>query len=136
MPGRDFKLVFHVPSSEVPRGPLAGALARAVTTYFGSRRDEEARKLTSLMREGRQALIIGLAFLFACGALGWVALQQFPEPLGSFLDEGLLIIGWVALWRPVEMLLYDWRPIRREKKMLDKLANVPVEFRILSEGSS
>lgn len=136
LPGRDFKLVFHVPSSEVPRGPLAGALARAVTTYFGSRRDEEARKLTSLMREGRQALVIGLAFLFACGALGWVALQQFSDPLGSFLDEGLLIIGWVALWRPVEMLLYDWRPIWREKKMLDKLANVPVEFRILSEGSS
>ncbi|HEU0284513.1 MAG TPA: hypothetical protein VFR52_05150, partial [Sphingomicrobium sp.] len=62
--------------------------------------------------------------------------QQLPEPLGSFLDEGLIIIGWVALWRPVEMLLYDWRPIRREKKMLDKLANVPVEFRILSEVSS
>ena len=36
----------------------------------------------------------------------------------------------------VEGYSINWRPIRREKKMLDKLAKVPVEFRILSEGSN
>jgi hypothetical protein len=24
------------------------------------------------------------------------------------LAEGLLIPGWVAMWHPIEMLLYDW----------------------------
>jgi hypothetical protein len=28
--------------------------------------------------------------------------------LGELLREGLLIGGWVEMWRPLEILLYDW----------------------------
>ena len=32
--------------------------------------------------------------------------------------ESLLIGGWVAMWRPLEVFLYDWWPIRAEAKSL------------------
>lgn len=125
-----YALLLHVPEETMPRSAEGEALGEAIRTYFAYRRDEEARKLRSLMREGQQSALIGLAFMFVCGALGLVALRAFPYPLGSFLNEGLLIIGWVANWRPVEIFLYDWRPIRREWRILDGLAAMAVEFRV------
>ena len=124
-----YSLVLHVPATEMPGETAAAALSDAIRAYFQYRRDEEARKLQALMRDGRQALAIGIAFLFVCGLLGWIALRELAAPLGTFLDEGLLIIGWVALWRPLEILLYDWRPIRRERRVLDALGRMPVAFR-------
>lgn len=32
--------------------------------------------------------------------------------LGITLRESLVISGWVALWKPVELLLYDWYHLR------------------------
>jgi hypothetical protein len=46
---------------------------------------------------------------------------------GSLLSEGLLIIGWVALWRPVESFLYDWWPILRRIRRLDAARRMPVQ---------
>jgi hypothetical protein len=44
----------------------------------------------------------------------------------EILDEGLLIIGWVAMWRPLEIFLYDWVPIRRRCRVFAKLSSMPV----------
>jgi uncharacterized membrane protein YbhN (UPF0104 family) len=125
-----YALILHVPQQVTPGEGEGKALGDAIRAYFAYRRDEEARKLRSLMREGRQSAAIGLAFLFVCGALGLLAVRALPSPLGSFLSEGLLIIGWVANWRPIEIFLYDWRPIRREWRILDGLARMVVEFRV------
>ena len=47
----------------------------------------------------------------------------------SHHDEGLLILGWVAMWRPIEVLLYDWWPLARRRTLLRRLATIPVEVR-------
>lgn len=125
-----YALALHVPRQMMPGDTEGEALCDAIRAYFAYRRDEEARKLRSLMREGRQSAAIGLAFLFVCGALGLLAVRAFPAPLGSFLNEGLLIIGWVANWRPLEIFLYDWRPIRREWRILDGLSRMPIKFEL------
>jgi hypothetical protein len=44
----------------------------------------------------------------------------------DILGEGLLIIGWVAMWRPLEIFLYEWVPIRRRCQILGTLATIPV----------
>jgi hypothetical protein len=87
------------------------------------------------MREGRRSLAIGIAFLFACAGLGILAENALPAPLGAFLSEGLLIVGWVANWRPIEIFLYDWRPMRRRRDVLAALARMQVSFRSLDEST-
>jgi hypothetical protein len=47
----------------------------------------------------------------------------------SIIDEGLLIMGWVAMWRPIETFLYDWWPIRSRRTLLDEIAHMPIEVR-------
>ena len=50
------------------------------------------------------------------------------EPLGEILRESLLIGGWVAMWRPLEVFLYDWWPIREEARLFDRLSAMPVRI--------
>ena len=44
------------------------------------------------------------------------------------LREGLVIGGWVAMWRPLEVFLYDWWPIRAEIRLFDRLSEMPVRI--------
>jgi hypothetical protein len=38
------------------------------------------------------------------------------------MGEGLIILGWVANWRPLEIFLYEWWPIARRRNLYARLA--------------
>ncbi len=44
------------------------------------------------------------------------------------LGEGLLILGWVAMWRPVEILLFEHWESHVGHATLERLASMPIEF--------
>jgi len=48
--------------------------------------------------------------------------------LRELLRQGLVICGWVAMWRPLEILLYGWWPIRTEARLYDRLSEMPVRI--------
>jgi hypothetical protein len=52
--------------------------------------------------------------------------------IGEILRESLTIGGWVSMWRPLEVFLYDWWPIRNEARLSDRLAAMPVRIRYAS----
>jgi hypothetical protein len=41
----------------------------------------------------------------------------------------MLIIGWVANLKPVEIFLYDLRPLRRQRDTLGALAHMAIKIR-------
>ena len=45
---------------------------------------------------------------------------------GSIIRESFLIGGWVAMWRPLEIFLYEWWPIRAEAQLFDRLSAMTV----------
>jgi hypothetical protein len=47
----------------------------------------------------------------------------------AVLRESLFVGGWVAMWRPIEVFLYDWWPLLADARRFDRLAAMPVEFR-------
>ncbi|MCU0811113.1 MAG: hypothetical protein MUE59_08775 [Thiobacillaceae bacterium] len=62
-------------------------------------------------RIGRISLLIGVAFLGVAVAAGEVLAALVREKGCAWLrKESLVIGGWVALWRPLEIFLYDWWP--------------------------
>ena len=123
------KLVFHVPAIQ-PGDPTAPVLADSIRGYFDYRAAHAGRRLELLLRQGRLTLLIGVVFLFAClGARGLV-LGTLAGTLRDILAEGLLISGWVAMWRPLETYLYDWWPLVRHRRILRKISALPVELRI------
>jgi hypothetical protein len=45
----------------------------------------------------------------------------------AVLRESLTIAGWVAMWRPMQIYLYDWWPVRRRGRVYSKLSRMRVE---------
>jgi hypothetical protein len=112
-------------------------LRAAVREFFGHRSEASRRRLRQLLRLGRTSLLIGVAFLAVSLLLGDVIGDAFGEQrLGEVLRESLLIGGWVAMWRPMEIFLYGWWPIRAEATLFGRLSAMPVRIAYTRDTSS
>jgi hypothetical protein len=127
------KLVCHLPRDQTA-SPAVATLADSIHNYFEYRRDVTARDLRFRLHEGRRALAIGLAFLSACLGVRQL-LFMGTGTVTEIIGESLLIGGWVAMWRPMEIFLYEWWPVRRMRQVYAKLAAIPVECRPAAEVS-
>jgi hypothetical protein len=117
-------------------GPAAGPEAlemakEALKAHFARAAHAEALALHRLLRDGRLSLAIGVLFLAACLGLSTLAPAHLREPLARLASESLIIGGWVAMWRPLEIFLYRWWPLARERRMLGRLAEAEIT---LTEG--
>ena len=109
----------------------AGATLRgAVDDHFRRRALVTWAKLRRLFRVGRISLVIGLGFLLLAIVVGeWIASRIGSDRHAILIQESLIIVGWVALWHPMGIFLYDWWPIRAEAKLLDRLGEMDVQVR-------
>jgi len=114
----------------------AAVLRDAVHEFFRQRAEAYRRRLRELLRRGRTSLLIGLTVLAAAIALGdFLATLMKTSRVGEILRESLTIGGWVSMWRPLEIFLYDWWPISSEARLSDRLAAMPVRIRYLNVKS-
>ena len=74
------------------------------------------------------SLVIGLLFLTLCLTLSNVFDRLGVSTLAGILNESFLIVGWVAMWRPLEIYLYDWWPIRAERRVFARLSRAHVKL--------
>jgi hypothetical protein len=103
------------------------AIGDAVRAHFGRRASLLRRDLRRLIRRGLISLLIGLGFLatlFAAARL--IDRSKADSALTSLLKESLVIGGWVAMWRPLEIFLYDWWPILGEQRTYSALSRIAV----------
>ena len=103
-------------------------LGEAIHGYFRERAAASRRTLRNLFRVGRTSLIIGLAFLALTVGVSDLIANLSHGGFAETLRIGLAIVGWVALWRPLEIFLYDWWPIRAQIRLAERLAAMPVEI--------
>jgi hypothetical protein len=121
-------LVVHL-DREPPTEQTVTVLKDAVQKFFRERARVTRQKLRLLFRTGRLSLVIGLLFLAASVLGGDLIASMLEESrFAGVIQESLLIGGWVAMWRPLEVFLYDWWPIRREARLFDRLAAMPVRI--------
>jgi hypothetical protein len=111
----------------------AAVLRDAIHEFFTQRAQAYRRRLRELLRVGRTSLVIGLAAVASAIALGdFLAALMKGSRIGEIIRESLTIGGWVSMWRPLEIFLYDWWPIRSEARLSDRLAAMPVRIRYLN----
>ena len=114
----------------------AAVLRDAVHEFFRQRALAYRRRLRELFRVGRTSLVIGLFTLAAAIALGdFLGSLLKGSHVGEILRESLTIGGWVSMWRPLEVFLYDWWPIRNEARLSDRLAAMPVRIKYLNAAA-
>ncbi len=120
------RIVVHLPGRQA-ESEAARGLEQSLQRFFAYRADMIGRDLNELFRVGRLSLAIGLAALGLCLAAGQVITGRFGTGyLARFLEEGLIIVGWVANWKPLEIFLYDWWPLARRRNLYRRLAAAKV----------
>jgi hypothetical protein len=123
------RVVIHLPAAEANE-QRRQEIASAFDNFFRFRADTTQGELRELLRVGRRALLIGIAVLAACLLVAEAAAQSL-SPFAKILQQSILILGWVANWRPLEIFLYDWWPIRARCNLYRQLAAATVELRAL-----
>src|SRR5689334_3455375 len=109
-------------------GPQVGEISDAVHAFFARRARSSRQRLRQLFRVGRTSLAIGLPVLVMFTGVAQLIAAHFASTLSQVLHNGLAIGGWVAMWRPLEVFLYDWWPIRADALRFDRLATMPVRI--------
>ena len=127
-PDKPIRIVMHLPETEAST-PEAHELGAALAQFFDYRARVMALDLNELFRVGRRAMAIGLAVLSFSVITGQTVVNLVPSPIGSVIQESLLIFGWVANWRPIEIFLYDWWPIVRQRNLYQRLSAAEVKLR-------
>jgi hypothetical protein len=116
------KIVVHLPKAEAETAS-GRDLARSMKAYFAHRADAVRRDLRELFRIGRMSFAIGVGVLVACVMAAQYVGAMFGEgPFARVMEESLIILGWVANWRPLEIFLYEWWPIARRRNLYGRLA--------------
>jgi hypothetical protein len=119
------RIRIHAP----PGDPDEAMVGDAFANHFNYRARVTTADLRELFRVARLSLAIGLAVLAACVLVARVLSALVHDAtLVRVITEGLLILGWVANWRPIELLLYDWWPLVRRGRLYRRLAEAPVEL--------
>lgn len=120
------RLLVHVPASEAA-SEESRQLEQTLHRYFAYRAEMTTLEMKELFRIGRISLLIGVVVLGACFTLGhFLTAYLVAGEVGRFLNEGLIILGWVANWKPIEIFLYDWWPILRRRALFRRLAAAKV----------
>lgn len=103
------------------------AIADGLHRHFEYREWQAARQLHKILRDGRISLVIGLAALGVFNAISRL-IGGSDHPVVEVLHDGLAVLGWVSMWRPLEMLLYEWWPVRHERRACQRLAEATITF--------
>jgi hypothetical protein len=125
------KVLLYIPHAIDP--DASKLVSDAIHNYFNYCQDVKARELRQLLQTGRIYLAIALVFLGTCITIDNLISSWFGGTIVKILHEGLFIVGWVAMWRPIEIFLYDWVPIDRDQRIFRKLSKVPIEIKPLDQ---
>ena len=101
----------------------------AIQAHFTVQADAARWQLKELLRRGRISLLIGLTFLSLFIGLGEISNHWLSSTsMAQVLHQSVLIGGWVAMWRPMEIFLYDWWPLAAQIRLLKRLAAMQVHI--------
>jgi hypothetical protein len=119
-----FRIVFWLERTCQP-----GEIEEAYRAHFEYELDRLDRRRRRARRAGQIALLLGGGLVIALLSLSQLAQRTVEGSLGAALREGLVISAWVVLWRPVEVLVYDWIPVWDERRVMRRLLAAPIEVR-------
>jgi len=101
----------------------------AVTTYYARMLASGSKQIRDKLWVGQWALLVGVVVFLACMLLQELLEQRLASGPPRLLDEGLIVLAWVAIWIPVEQLFYDLAPLLRARRLYRRLTQMRVHVR-------
>src|SRR5690606_20791744 len=108
---------------------LEAGITEIIHKHFAYRSQKAEISVKKIIRLGWKSLLVSFGFLILMFLIAFVITTFLPEnTIVITFRELFIILGWVALWRPADLLLYDWRVFKRKGKLLTRLAHSNVSF--------
>lgn len=116
------RLTIRIPHSE-PAEAVSAIIPR-LRHWCAARAQSNQENVRRLRRLGAQGLLVCMVLLAFALVIAW-AIQNpawlgRPGPVRTLIGEAIIIAGWVVLWRPIELLLFDTVRPRLENRVLDR----------------
>lgn len=125
-PDSRFHITIHLelwPEDDDPTGMLTAA----IHNHFSYKAERTHGALKQLLKLGRISLAIGIVFVSLC-LLAANAIGKLGDNAGyNIASESLTIVGWVAMWRPLQTFLYDWWPLQRQIHLYQRLGDAHIQ---------
>jgi hypothetical protein len=123
-PHGPFRLVFWSPNEL-----RADDVSHAFHAHFEDELQRLRRGRRRQRRIGQVALLIAITLLVVLQTLAQLVARLSAGSIRDAVREGLVILSWVVLWRPVDVLIYEWLPIRRQRRLMRRLLDAPIDIR-------
>lgn len=124
-PGTRLRLHIHAPAELRARG---ADIESAIHVHFRFLLQQAERRHRASQRRYRSVVVAGFAVLAVTLVLRRL-IEGWHSAASEVLIEGLLVLGWVALWRPIEVLLFERHEARQHRQVLAALAAIEIDWR-------
>lgn len=123
---RPSTLTVYAPEAD-RAGTDEGAVATAIRTnlhvYSGP-----LRRTGRLSRRERIGLGFGVVVMFGCIAVSAAIDRLSTNPIVEGISQGIVLVGWVALWAPAEHFVTEVLPHAVNRRRYAEFADVEVRF--------
>lgn len=128
------KIVIYVEENEIKDLPK-DSIREAIRSYFSYKIDLQRGDLKTFIKRAQLFLLIGFLVLSSC--IGIAQSLKIPSPPGAIgiLREGIVIFGWVSIWKPIELILFDWYPLFEKIRLYKKLLAMEIDIRFATTAS-
>jgi hypothetical protein len=124
---RQARIVVTLPAEQITDG-TADNLHAALRRYCEARLARVQRETQVAWRQGLRSLRTG-SVLFVLGLLlssGFLE-PDVPQFWQNLLGNGVfLVIGWVGLWYPLDLLFFARQPLKREARIVEAISQMPL----------
>lgn len=132
-PKTPITVILSLPAREAAGGDRR--FAEAIQAHFAYRRSQSKREEKRTLQYGWRMLLIAFVVLGIALSGSQLLRDVFPHnSLAGTAVESLTILGWVAFWKPVELLLYAWYPFYRDRALYRRLQQSEVQVVSRQEG--
>lgn len=129
---RKHRLVLLMPPEKITPNlseELEAALDRFTATKIRDNKNEMAAiRWRGILQIPYALVFLGISVGFAL-LLGSQTITDIPPVMANVLSEGLFIVGWVAMWGPLDTLLFGRFPLTSENRSLEALDRMVIEIR-------
>ena len=131
---RDAILLKFLPGEKITP-ELEPRIRSAIRRYCQFQIEKITDNLEIETRLGRRTLYYGISILVIClllSGLGFLISSNATNPylyaLGGFMYNGFMIIGWVSLWTPTSMLVFERWPDWISRNTYEHLRDMQIEI--------
>jgi hypothetical protein len=124
--GEPSSLTIYAPASErseTDENAVRTAIHRSLQKAAGP-----LRRVDPLSRQEMVAIRIGIIFLFLSIVVSTAIDRSTDDVILAGISQGILVFGWVALWRPAERFIVEVVPHFFNRRRVGEFADIDVRF--------